>query len=63
VKTFVRQYGDLVLDPLRDAQPVKTGKCDGDMVMVRRSHVHGRSAVPTTFSNYKYNYKLGQSFV
>jgi len=32
VKNFVRQYGDLVLDPLRDAQPVKTGKSVGDVV-------------------------------
>jgi len=32
VKNFVRQYGDLVLDPLRDAQPVKTGKNVGDVV-------------------------------
>jgi len=35
VKNFVRQHSDLVIDPLRDAQPVKADKSVGDVI--RRS--------------------------
>ena len=49
---FVRQHSDLVIDPLRDAQPVKTGKSVSDVVsgshtkchMVKKYHIVSKEA-------------------